>query len=152
MIRNLSLQLLYTVPSTPGKMMTVFPVMEKSWNFIILPNIMEKWGKPWKKGLSVIFAHVIFFCCIGLCPFKCTFGRHFGTFVLLWCFQMAGYMGLLGLACCWITRREIEPQPTVALRLHLVRLVLTALANLFTLPGGRLRLGGETRFSPLVRV
>ena len=31
--------------------MTVFPVMEKSWNFIILPNIMEKWGKPWKKGL-----------------------------------------------------------------------------------------------------
>ena len=97
-----------------------------------------KRGKPQKKGLSVIFAHVIFFCCIGLCPFKCTFGRNFGTFGLLWCFQMAGYMGILGLACSWITRREIEPQPTVALRLHLVRLVLTALANLFTLPGGGL--------------
>ena len=133
-------------------MTTVFPVMEKSWNFIILPNIMEKWKKPWKKELSVIFAHVIFFCCIGLCPFKCTFGRNFGTFGILWCFQMAGYMELLGLACSWITRREIEPQPTVALRLHLVRLVLTALANLFTLPGGRLRLGGESRVSHLVRV
>ena len=49
-----------STPGKPGKMMTVFPVMEKSWNFIILPNIMEKWGKPWKNGLSVIFAHDFF--------------------------------------------------------------------------------------------
>ena len=80
------------------------------------------------------------------------FWEKFWDIGLLWCFQMAGYMGLLGLACSWITRREIEPQPTVALRLHLVSLVLTALANLFTLPRGRLRLGGKTRVSHLVRV
>ena len=100
-----------------------------------------KMGKTLEKGTVCDFCTCdFFFCCIGLCPFKCTFGRNFGTFGLLWFFQMAGYMGLLGLACSRITRREIEPQPTVALRLHLVRLVLTALANLFTLPGGRLRL------------
>ena len=46
--------------------------------------------------------------------------------------------GASWLACSRITRREIEPQPTDALRLHLVRLVLTGLANLFTLPGGGL--------------
>ena len=47
---------------------------------------MEKWGKPWKKGLSVIFEHVIFFCCIGLSPFKCTLGDilgHLGSVVFL---------------------------------------------------------------------
>ena len=47
---------------------------------------------------------------MGLCPLKCTFGRNSGIVGLLWCFQMAGYMGLLGLACSWIPRREIEPQ------------------------------------------
>ena len=33
---------------------------------------------------------------------------------LLWCFQMAEYVGQLGLACPWILRREIEPQLLVA--------------------------------------
>ena len=27
----------------PGKMTTVFPVLEKYWNFIILLKILEKW-------------------------------------------------------------------------------------------------------------
>ena len=33
----------YRVPTTPGKMTTVFPVLEKYWNFIILLKILEKW-------------------------------------------------------------------------------------------------------------
>ena len=70
------------VPTAPGKMTTVFPVLEKYWNFIIL--------------------------------LKCTFGRNSGIVGLLWCFQMAGHMGQLGLACSWIPRREIEPQLLVA--------------------------------------
>ena len=119
------------------------------FNFAKYPG---KMGKTLEKGTVCDFCTCDFFLLYRAFPFKCTFGRNFGTFGLLWCFQMAGYMGLLGLACSWITRREIEPQPTVALRLHLVRLVLTALANLFTLPGGRLRLGGEIRVSYLVRV
>ena len=127
-----------SAPGKPGKMTTVFPVVEKSWNFYNFAKYHGKMGKTLEKGTVCDFCTCDFFCCIGLCLFKCTFGRNFGTFGLLWCFQMAGYVGLLGLACSWITRREIEPQPTVALRLHLVRLVLTALANLFTLPGGGL--------------
>ena len=35
-------------------------------------------------------------------------------FGILWFFQMAGYIGQLGLACSWIPRREIEPQLIVA--------------------------------------
>ena len=31
-----------TAPGKPGKMMKGFPVMEISWNFEILQNIMEK--------------------------------------------------------------------------------------------------------------
>ena len=31
------------VPTAPGKMTTVFPVLEKYWNFIILLKILEKW-------------------------------------------------------------------------------------------------------------
>ena len=55
-----------------------------------------------------------YFCCIGFFPLKCTLGRNSGIFGILWCFQMAGYMGQLGLACSWIPRREIEPQLIVA--------------------------------------
>ena len=33
---------------------------------------------------------------------------------ILWLFQMAGYVGQLGLACSLIPRREIEPQLIVA--------------------------------------
>ena len=51
---------------------------------------------------------------MGLCPLKCAFGRNSGIVGLLWRFQMAGYMGQLGLACSWIPRREIEPQLVVA--------------------------------------
>ena len=36
-----------------------------------------------------------YFCCMGLCPLKCTLGRNSGIFGILWCFQMAGYMGQL---------------------------------------------------------
>ena len=54
------------------------------------------------------------FCCIGRCPLKCTLGRNSGTFGVLRCFQMIGYMGQLGLACSWIPRREMEPQLIVA--------------------------------------
>ena len=32
-----------TAPGKPGKMTTVFPVLEKSWNFKILLKILEKW-------------------------------------------------------------------------------------------------------------
>ena len=41
-------------------------------------------------------------------------GEILGLVGLLWCFQMAGYMGQLGLACSWIPRREIEPQLLVS--------------------------------------
>ena len=33
-----------TAPGKPGKMTTVFPVLEKYWNFIILLKILEKMG------------------------------------------------------------------------------------------------------------
>ena len=46
-------------------------------------------------------------------PIKCTLGRNSGIFGILWFFQMAGYVGQLGLACSWIPRREIEPQLVV---------------------------------------
>ena len=32
-----------TAPGKPGEMTTVFPVLEKYWNFIILLKILEKW-------------------------------------------------------------------------------------------------------------
>ena len=32
-----------TAPGKPGKMTTVFPVLEKYWNFIIILKILEKW-------------------------------------------------------------------------------------------------------------
>ena len=32
-----------TAPGNPGKITTVFPVLEKYWNFIILLKILEKW-------------------------------------------------------------------------------------------------------------
>ena len=32
-----------TAPGKLGKMTTVFPVLEKYWNFIILLKILEKW-------------------------------------------------------------------------------------------------------------
>ena len=32
-----------TAPGKPGQMTTVFPVLEKYWNFIILLKILEKW-------------------------------------------------------------------------------------------------------------
>ena len=32
-----------TAPVKPGKMTTVFPVLEKYWNFVILLKILEKW-------------------------------------------------------------------------------------------------------------
>ena len=35
-------------PWKPGKMRVTFPVMEISWNFEILKNIMEKWEEIWK--------------------------------------------------------------------------------------------------------
>ena len=100
-----------------------------------------KMGKILEKGTVCDFCTCDFFLLYRALPIQMYFWEKF------WYFQMAGYMGLLGLACSWITRREIEPQPTVALRLHLVRLVLTALANLFTLPWGRLRLGGNQGFT-----
>ena len=41
-----------TAPGKPGKMTTVFPVLEKYWNFIILLKILEKWEWTWKNELS----------------------------------------------------------------------------------------------------
>ena len=41
-----------TAPGKPGKMTTVFPVLEKYWNFIILLTILEKWEWTWKNELS----------------------------------------------------------------------------------------------------
>ena len=104
----------------------------------------ENFAKYQGKIREKLFKNYFFLSCIGLCPFKCPFGRHFGFFYLGWIcgvFRWQGTWGnpsfrkegqglcLVGLACSWITRREIEPQPTVALRLHLVGLVLTALAT-----------------------
>ena len=111
-----------------------------------------KKGETLEKGTVCDFYTCDFFLLYRALPIQMYFWEEFWDIWPLWCFQMARYMGLLGLACSWITRREIEPQPTVALRLHLVRLVLTALANMFILPGGRLRLGGDTRVSHLVWV
>ena len=111
-----------------------------------------KMGKTLEKGTVCDFCTCDFFLLYRALSIQMYFWEKFWDIWASVCFQMAVYMGLLGLACSWIMRREIEPQPTVALRLHLVRLVITALANLFTLPGRRLRLGGETRVSHLVRV
>ena len=41
-----------TAPGKPGKMTTVFPVLEKYWNFIILLKILEKWEVTWKNEFS----------------------------------------------------------------------------------------------------
>ena len=40
------------VPTAPGEMTTVFPVLEKYWNFIILLKILEKWKWTWKNEFS----------------------------------------------------------------------------------------------------
>ena len=37
-----------TAPGKPGKMTTVFPVLEKYWNFIILLKILENGSEPGK--------------------------------------------------------------------------------------------------------
>ena len=63
---------------------------------------------------------------------------------LLWHFQMAGYMGQLGLACSRIPRREIEPQLLSSLHLSLTPLAWGE--------WGRVSLGRETRVSHLVNV
>ena len=70
-----------TAPGKPGKMMKAFPVMEISWNFEILKNIMENEKKPGKMRISVhssqqLFSlqNVIFFQMI--CPLKITCIRH----------------------------------------------------------------------------
>ena len=47
-------------------------------------------------------------------PIKMYTWEKFWDIGILWCFQMTGYMGQLGLACSWIPRREIEPQLIVA--------------------------------------
>ena len=91
-----------TAPGKPGKMTTVFPVLEKYWNFIILLKSWKNESEPGKMN------------CLWDKKLKCTFGRNSGIVGLLWCFQMAGCMGQLGLACSWIPRREIEPQLLVA--------------------------------------
>ena len=62
-----------TLSGKPGKIGKVFPVREISGNLKILQNIREKLFKNY---------FFIFLFCIGLCPFKCTFGRHFGFFYL----------------------------------------------------------------------
>ena len=106
-----------TALGKPGKMTTVFSSPGKVlefYNFIKNPGKigvnLEKWI-VWEKIVDCCNIH---FCCIGLCPLKCTFGRNSGIVALLWCFQMARYMGQIGLACLWIPRREIEPQLLVA--------------------------------------
>ena len=43
---KLGFSFIYRVPTAPGKpgdMTTVFPVLEKYWNFITLLKILEKW-------------------------------------------------------------------------------------------------------------
>ena len=136
-----------TAPGKPGKM-TSFSSPGKVLEFY---NFIKNPGKMNCLGKNSFDCCNIHFYCIGLCPLKCTFGRNPEIVGLLWCFQMAGYMGQLGLACSWIPRREIDPQLLVA---PSVRLVLTAFTTDSPCLGGqgRVNLGRETRVSHLVSV
>ena len=57
---------------------------------------MEKWGKPWKKGLSMIFAHVIFFCFIGFAHSNVLLGEILGHLGFCGVFRWQGTWGFLG--------------------------------------------------------
>ena len=82
------------------------------WNpqILVNPQILQTQVAPTNtKGLEFYNCFLNFYG-IGLCPLKCMFG----IVGFLWCFQMARYIGQLGLACSWIPRRKIEPQILVA--------------------------------------
>ena len=49
-----------TAPGKPEKMMKAFPVIEISWNFEILQNIMENEKKPGKMRISVHSSQQVF--------------------------------------------------------------------------------------------
>ena len=109
-----------------------------------------------------MWQHGYFFCCLRLYLFVCTSGRNFCNLGFCGVFRWLGTLSnlsfskegqgfCLGLACFWITKREMKPQPMVALRLHLVRLVLTALATCSPCLGEDY-VRRETRVSHLVRI
>ena len=110
--------------------------------FLLFPTF---WGFKIKLLILSCFFH-----CIGLCHLNVLLGEILGNLGFCGVFRWLGIWGnpsfrkegqgfcLVGLACPWITRREIEPQPTVALRLHLVRFVLTALGTCSLCQGGGL--------------
>ena len=130
-----------TAPGKPGKMTKVFPVLEKYWNFIILLKILEKWEWTWKNELSgekIVLSWLLqhSFLLYRALPIKMYIWENSGILGLLWCFQMTGYMGQLGLACSWIPRREIEPQLLVAPSLS-SEVCPHCIYHWLTLPGGR---------------
>ena len=150
-----------TSSGKPGKIEKVFPVREISGNLKILQNIREKSGKNFSR---IIF---YFFILYRALPIQMHFWETFWIFLFrvnLWCFQVARYMGqsLLqeggaGLMPCWAgmlldykkgDRASANSCPQVASS----EACPHCISHLLTLPGGRLRLGGETRISHLVRV
>ena len=143
--------LYFRAPSTsgkPGKMIKVFPVMEKSWNFIILPNIMEKWGKPWKKGLPVIFA-CDFFLLYRALPIQMYFWEKFWASVVFSDGRVLGasWAGML-LDYKKGERASANSCPQVASSEACPHCISQPVHPAW----GRLRLGRETRVSHLVRV
>ena len=108
-----------TAPGKPGKMTSVFPVLEKYWNFIILLKILEKWEGTWKNEFSgkqnsfkLIVAHA--FLLYRTLPIKMYIWEKFWDSWASVVFSDGSIYGAMGLVCSWIPRREIEPQLLVA--------------------------------------
>ena len=127
-------------------------------------NFAKYQGKIREKLFKNYF---LFFMLYRALPIQMHFWETFWIFLFrvnLWCFQVAGYMGqsLLQeegawLMPCWAgmlldykkgDRASANSCPQVASS----EACPHCISHLLTLPGGRLRLGGETRVSHLVRV
>ena len=70
-------------PWKPGKMTVTFPVMEISWKFKFLKNIIKKWEETWKMRFSVI-ANTLFSFLAHLVMSLCNHALS-----IMWC------------CCCW---------------------------------------------------
>ena len=126
--------------------------MEKSWNFIILPNIMEKWGKPWKKGLSVIFAHVIFFLLYRALPIQMYFWEKFWDIWVSVVFSDGRVHGASWAGMLLDYKKGDRPSANSCPQVACSEACPHCISQPVHPAWGRLRVGGETRVSHLVRV